>query len=45
MCFLFFSKVSLLALEGNLFDVKKLDGIEGFEKYMERYTAVRRKLD
>jgi len=39
------SKVSLLALEGNLFDVKKLDGREGHDKYMERYTAVRRKLD
>ena len=40
-----FSKVSLLALEGNLFDVKKLNGQEGFDKYMERYTAVKRKMD
>jgi len=39
------SKVSLIALEGNLFDVKKLDGVEGYEKYMERYTAVKRKMD
>merc|ERR1712096_324430 len=39
------SGVSLLALEGNLFDVKKLDEVEGFDKYMERYTAVKRKLD
>jgi len=39
------SKVSLLALEGNLFDVKKLNGQEGFDKYMERYTAVKRKMD
>jgi len=39
------SKVSLLAVEGNLFDVKKLDGREGFDRYMERFTAVRRKLD
>ena len=40
-----FSKVSLLAIEGNLFDVKKLNGVEGYDKYMERYTAVKRKLD
>jgi len=39
------SCVSLLAIEGNLFDVKKLDSIEGYDKYMERYTAVKRKLD
>jgi len=39
------SGVSLLALEGNLFDVKKLDDAAGYEKYMERYTAVKRKLD
>jgi len=39
------SKVSLLAIEGNLFDVKKLNGVEGYDKYMERYTAVKRKLD
>jgi len=39
------SGVSLLALEGNLFDIKKLDDLEGYGKYMERYTAVKRKLD
>merc|ERR1711892_144836 len=39
------SGISLLALEGNLFDIKKLDGVAGFDKYMERYTAVKRKLD
>lgn len=39
------SKVSLLVLEGNLFDVKSLDGLEGWDMYMERYTAVKRKLD
>merc|ERR1711892_932010 len=39
------SGISLLALEGNLFDIKKLDGVPGFDKYMERYTAVKRKLD
>ena len=40
-----YSGVSLLALEGNLFDIKKLDDLEGYGKYMERYTAVKRKLD
>jgi len=39
------SKVSLLALDGNLFDVTKLNGRDGHDKYMERFTAVRRKLD
>lgn len=39
------SGVSLLVLDGNLFDVKKMDDVEGFDKYMERYTAVKRKLD
>ena len=42
---LHFSKVSLLALEGNLFDVKKLNQVQGYEEYMSRYTAVKRKLD
>ena len=41
----YFSKVSLLVLEGNMFDVKKLDNLEGFDQYMERYTAVKRKMD
>ena len=45
MVLFFPSTVSLLVLEGNLFDVKKLDDVEGFDKYMERYTAVKRKLD
>ena len=39
------SAVSLLAVEGNLFHIKKLEDKEGFDKYMERFTAVRRKLD
>jgi len=41
------SGVSLLCLEGNLFDMKALqvDGLEGWSEYMERYTAVKRKLD
>jgi len=39
------SKVSLLAVEGNLFDVKKLNQVQGYDEYMSRYTAVKRKLD
>jgi len=39
------SKVSLLAVEGNLFDVKKLNQLQGYDGYMARYTAVKRKLD
>jgi len=39
------SQLSLITLEGNLFDVKNLDTLEGWDKYMERYTAVKRKLD
>eukprot|EP00088_Acartia_fossae_P015157 TRINITY_DN18259_c0_g2_i1.p1 TRINITY_DN18259_c0_g2~~TRINITY_DN18259_c0_g2_i1.p1 ORF type:complete len:241 (+),score=51.51 TRINITY_DN18259_c0_g2_i1:41-763(+) len=39
------SGVSLLSLDGNLFDTKSLDSLPGYDKYMERYTAVKRKLD
>lgn len=39
------SQVSLLVLDGNLFDIKKADEMEGWGDYMERYTAVKRKLD
>ena len=39
------SNVSTLNLKGNLFNRKQLIESDGFEKYMERYTAVRRKLD
>nr|ALS04257.1 leucine-rich repeat-containing protein 57 [Acartia pacifica] len=39
------SGVSLLALDGNLFDSKSLDSLPGYDKYMDRYTAVKRKLD
>jgi len=39
------SQISTLALAGNLFDEKKLADKEGYDKYMERYTAVKRKLD
>jgi len=39
------SGVSLLSLDGNLFDSKSLDSVTGYDQYMERYTAVKRKLD
>ncbi len=37
--------MSTLSLAGNLFDEKKLLDVAGYDKYMERYTAVKRKLD
>ena len=39
------SHVSLLGLAGNAFDEKRLAGLDGYDKYMERYTAAKRKLD
>jgi len=39
------SGLSLIALDGNLFDTKRLDTLPGYDAYMERYTAVKRKLD
>ena len=39
------SNVSLLTVEGNRFDVKRLKYCEGFDKYEERFAAVKRKLD
>ena len=44
-CLLADTNVSLLALEGNLFTQKQFQEIEGYEKYMERYTATKRKFD
>nr|XP_022900288.1 leucine-rich repeat-containing protein 57-like [Onthophagus taurus]XP_022900289.1 leucine-rich repeat-containing protein 57-like [Onthophagus taurus]XP_022900290.1 leucine-rich repeat-containing protein 57-like [Onthophagus taurus] len=38
------SKISNLSLEGNLFEMKQLMNIDGYEAYMERYTAVKKKL-
>ncbi|KAL1257590.1 hypothetical protein QQF64_010834 [Cirrhinus molitorella] len=37
------SQVSLLSVEGNLFEVKKLRDLEGYDKYMERFTATKKK--
>lgn len=39
------SCVSLLCLEGNLFDAQELRDMAGYDKYMERFSAVRRKTD
>ena len=38
------SKISMLALEGNLFELKRLTDLDGYEQYMERYTAVKKKM-
>ncbi|XP_076156700.1 leucine-rich repeat-containing protein 57 [Alosa pseudoharengus] len=37
------SQVSLLSLEGNLFEVKMMRDLEGYDKYMERFTATKKK--
>ena len=39
------SSVSTLNLNGNLFSEKQFADCEGYDKYLERYTAVRRKMD
>ncbi|KAG8177057.1 hypothetical protein JTE90_024944 [Oedothorax gibbosus] len=38
------SQISLLAIEGNLFESKDLHRREGWEMYMERFTATKKKL-
>lgn len=38
------SSISLLTLEGNLFELKEIHEIEGYEQYMERYTATKKKM-
>eukprot|EP00090_Calanus_glacialis_P038750 TRINITY_DN67547_c0_g1_i1.p1 TRINITY_DN67547_c0_g1~~TRINITY_DN67547_c0_g1_i1.p1 ORF type:complete len:213 (-),score=66.72 TRINITY_DN67547_c0_g1_i1:161-748(-) len=39
------STVSTILLEGNMFELKALHQLDGYEQYMERFTASRRKLD
>lgn len=39
------SVVSTLSVNGNLFTEKQLAEVEGYANYLERYTAVRRKMD
>lgn len=38
------SKISILALEGNLFEMKQFANLDGYDTYMERYTAVKKKM-
>ncbi|CAH1112054.1 unnamed protein product [Psylliodes chrysocephalus] len=38
------SNIANLSLEGNLFETKQLSDINGYEAYMERFTAVKKKL-
>ncbi|GFS73451.1 leucine-rich repeat-containing protein 57 [Nephila pilipes] len=38
------SQISLLTIDGNLFESKDLHAREGWEKYMERFTATKKKL-
>lgn len=38
------SKICNLALEGNLFESKQLANVDGYDAYMERFTAVKKKL-
>lgn len=37
------SQVSLFSVEGNLFEVKKLRDLDGYDKYQERFTATKKK--
>ncbi|CAF0783025.1 unnamed protein product [Adineta ricciae] len=39
------SNLSLLSYEGNRFDEKAFQGKEGYDQYMQRFTANRRKLE
>lgn len=38
------SQVSLLCVDGNLFKMKEIEEVPGYSKYMERYTAVKKKM-
>lgn len=38
------SKICNLAVEGNLFETKQLADINGYEAYMDRFTAVKKKM-
>ncbi|KAK9498273.1 hypothetical protein O3M35_002944 [Rhynocoris fuscipes] len=38
------SNISTLSVEGNLFEMKQFVNLEGYDAYMERYTAVKKKL-
>ncbi|XP_077299436.1 leucine-rich repeat-containing protein 57-like [Arctopsyche grandis] len=38
------SKIHTLCLDGNLFDSKQLMSLDGYNEYMERFTAVKKKM-
>lgn len=38
------SQISLLAVDGNLFELKDLRLLDGYDDYMERYTATKKKI-
>lgn len=38
------SKISNLFVDGNLFPSKQFNDLDGYDEYMERYTAVRKKM-
>lgn len=38
------SKISNLAVDGNLFEAKELSDLQGYDSYMERFTAVKKKM-
>lgn len=38
------SKISNLTVDGNLFELKQLGDVPGYEAYMERFTAVKKKM-
>lgn len=38
------SKISSLFLTGNLFNIKDIEHVDGYEKYMERYTETKKKM-
>lgn len=37
------SPVSLLAIDGNVFDMKSFQELDGYDQYMERYTSTKKK--
>ncbi|CAH1791481.1 unnamed protein product [Owenia fusiformis] len=39
------SQICLLAIEGNVFDNKAFHNLDGYEEYMERYTATKKKFN
>merc|ERR1712062_598463 len=39
------SVISTLSVNGNMFTEKQLAEVEGYSAYLERYTAVKRKMD